>query len=81
VDGFDAKAGLTTPNVLEARINRAMVHAAEKVVMVCDSTKFGRRSLSLIVPADAIHTVITDTNLSEDQAEAIKALGVEVILV
>jgi DeoR family transcriptional regulator of aga operon len=81
VDGFDSKAGLTTPNVLEARINRAMVHAAEKVVMVCDSTKFGRRSLSLIVPADAIHTVITDTNLSEEQAEAIKALGVEVILV
>src|ERR1700761_5831436 len=81
VDGFDLQVGLTTPNVLEARINRAMVHAAEKVVMVCDSTKFGRRSLSLIVPADAIHTVITDTNLSEDQAEAIKALGVEVILV
>ncbi|WP_371417133.1 transcriptional repressor AgaR [Granulicella sp. S156] len=81
VDGFDAKAGLTTPNVLEARINRAMVHTAEKVVMVCDSTKFGRRSLSLIVPADAIHTVITDSNLPADQEEAIRGLGIELILV
>src|SRR5665213_2564442 len=49
VDGFDLEIGLTTPNLLESRVNRAMVNGATKVVAVCDSTKFDRRSLSRIV--------------------------------
>lgn len=36
VDGFDPSYGITTPNVLESRANRAMVKAAHRVVAVCD---------------------------------------------
>jgi DeoR family transcriptional regulator of aga operon len=81
VDGFDTKIGLTTPNVLEARVNRAMVNAAKRVVAVCDSSKFNRRSLSLIVDAKAVHHVITDNNLSVDQARAIRDVGIELTIV
>ena len=81
VDGFDLDIGLTTPNLLESRVNRAMVGAATKVVAVCDSTKFDRRSLSRIVPATAIHHVITDTNLREETAEALRSLNIELTLV
>jgi DeoR family transcriptional regulator of aga operon len=81
VDGFDVKVGLTTPNVLESRVNRAMVHAAKRVVAVCDSTKFSRRSLALIVPPSAIHTVITDNHLSNEDMEALTLSGIEVIRV
>jgi DeoR family transcriptional regulator of aga operon len=81
VDGFDTKIGLTTPNVLEARVNRAMVNAAERVVAVCDSSKFNRRSLSLIVEASAIHHVITDSNLSQEQARAIQETGIQLTIV
>jgi DeoR family transcriptional regulator of aga operon len=80
VDGFDTKVGLTTPNVLESRVNRAMVHAAKKVVAVCDSTKFSRRSLALIVPPTAIHTVITDVHLAEEDVKTLRSAGIEVIL-
>jgi DeoR family transcriptional regulator of aga operon len=81
VDGFDTKIGLTTPNVLEARVNRAMVKAAETVVAVCDSSKFNRRSLSLIVGTSAIDHVITDSNLSDDDVKAIRDAGIEVTVV
>jgi DeoR family transcriptional regulator of aga operon len=81
VDGFDTKIGLTTPNLLEARVNRAMAEAAEKVVAVCDSSKFNRRSLSLIVGASAIDHVITDSNLSPEDVKAIRDAGIEVTLV
>jgi DeoR family transcriptional regulator of aga operon len=80
VDGFDSKVGLTTPNVLESRVNRAMVNAAKKVVAVCDSTKFSRRSLALIVVPSAIHTVITDDQIADEDAEALKSAGIEVII-
>jgi DeoR family transcriptional regulator, aga operon transcriptional repressor len=81
VDGFDVRVGLTTPNVLEARVNRAMVQAAEKVVAVCDSSKFNRKSLSLIVPASAIDCVITDSNLPPEDVKAIREVGIEVTTV
>jgi DeoR family transcriptional regulator of aga operon len=81
VDGFDTKVGLTTPNLLEARVNRAMVKASEKVVAVCDSSKFNRRSLSLIVPAVAVHHVITDKNLPDESVRAIHDVGIQVTLV
>jgi len=78
VDGFDVVAGVSTPNVLESRVNRAMVQAATRVVAVCDSTKFSRRSLALIAPPSAIHTVITDTGLSKDDLDALLAAGIQV---
>lgn len=81
VDGFDLEAGITTPNFLESRVNRAMVKAARKVVAVCDSSKFNRRSLSRIVPPDAVHQVITDRGLPQEIAEALKALNVDLVLV
>ncbi len=81
VDGFDVKGGLTTPNFLESRVNRAMVRAAKRVVAVCDSTKFGRRSLALIAPAKDIHTVITDKALSENDVDVLTSAGIELVQV
>ncbi len=81
VDGFDLEIGLTTPNLLESRVNRAMVNAATRVVAVCDSTKFDRRSLSRIVPVSAVHQVITDTALPRQTVEALQNLSLEVTLV
>lgn len=81
VDGLDVEVGLTTPNLLESRVNRAMVSGAAKVVAVCDSTKFNRRSLSRIVPVTAIHHVITDVNLPKSINEALQSLNIELTLV
>ena len=46
MDGFDVPYGLTTPNLLEAKVNRVMVEVTRRTIAVCDATKFGRRSLS-----------------------------------
>ena len=81
VDGFDPEIGVTTPNFLESRVNRAMVKAARRVVAVCDSTKFGRRSLSRIVPPAAIHCIITDKGLPRSIEEALRAQNIELLLV
>ena len=81
VDGFDLTMGLTTPNMMESRVNRAMVKAAAIVVAVCDSTKFNRQSLSKIVDARAIHHVITDDRLPKSTADAIRKLNIQLTLV
>jgi DeoR family transcriptional regulator of aga operon len=81
VDGFDVGYGLTTPNLLEARVNRAMAESARRTVVVCDSSKFGRRSLSLILPTSAVHETITDKSISKRDLTIIREAKVEVTLV
>jgi DeoR family transcriptional regulator, aga operon transcriptional repressor len=81
VDGFDVQHGLTTPNLLEAKVNRVMVEVARRTVAVCDASKFGRRSLSLIVPISAMHEVITDRSIAKSELRALKKAGIEVTLV
>ena len=81
VDGFDTRLGLSTPNLQEAKVNRVMVEISQRVIAVCDSSKFGRRSLSTIVPPNAIHQVITDKKISKTDVQNLKDAGVAVTLV
>jgi DeoR family transcriptional regulator, aga operon transcriptional repressor len=81
VDGFDTSAGLFTPNLLESEVNRAMVAIARRTVAVCDSSKFGRRSLCNITPVSAVHEVITDKQIPKSDLRALKEAGVKVTLV
>ena len=81
VDGFDARHGLSTPNLLESKVNRMMAEIAKRTVAVCDSSKFGRRSLSLIMETSAIQQVITDRGISKSDLRVLKEAGVEVTIV
>ncbi len=81
VDGFDTNAGLFTPNLLESEVNRAMVAIARRIVAVCDSSKFGRRSLCNIMPVTAVHEVITDKHIPKSDLHALREAGVMVTLV
>src|SRR5271157_1488058 len=81
VDGCDVQYGLSTPNLLEAKVNRAMIEIAQRVIAVCDSSKFGRRSLSLIAPASAVHQIITDSQIPPSDLRGLKKAGIEVTLV
>lgn len=81
VDGFDTQYGLSTPNLLEAKVNRVMVDISRRAIAVCDSSKFGRRSLSLIGPPTAVHEVITDRDLANSDLKSLKKANIEVHLV
>jgi len=81
VDGFDVSYGLTTPNQLEARVNRAMSEAAKRMIVVSDSSKFGRRSLSLIMPISAVHETITDRGISKSDLKMLRESGIDVTVV
>jgi len=81
VDGFDVHYGLSTPNLLEAKVNRTMVEISRRTVAVCDSSKFGRRSLSLIVAPSALHAIITDRGVPKSDMQALKKAGIEVTIV
>ena len=81
VDGLDPDIGLMTPDVLEAQLNAVMIRVSREVVVVADSTKFQRRSLSVIAKMDAVHKVVTDSGVPPEMVTALRARNVEVVIV
>jgi DeoR family transcriptional regulator of aga operon len=81
VDGLDPDIGLFTPDVLEAQLNAEMIRVSREVVVVADSSKFGRRNLSVIAKPEAIHKVITDDRAPAPAVAALRARSIEVLLV
>jgi DeoR family transcriptional regulator of aga operon len=81
VDGICTDYGITTPNLLEAQVNRLMVERSNEVIVVTDSSKFGRRSLCLIVDLSSIDKIITDHGIPENDLSALRSKDVEVSLV
>ena len=81
IDACDLEFGLSTPNLEESQVNQAMVGIAKEKFLVADSSKFGKRSLSRIVPLEAMDSVITDKALPAEIQAELRALGVRLILV
>jgi DeoR family transcriptional regulator, aga operon transcriptional repressor len=81
VDGLDPEIGLSTPDVLEAKLNAMMIRVSRQVTVVADSSKLGQRSLSVIARVDQIDRIITDAKAEPALLEALQARNVEVVLV
>ena len=77
--GFDVKHGVTTGNMMEVEIKRTMVQQAARVVLVADGSKFGRVNSLNVAPLSAIDVLITDDQISDEDVQAIEAVGVTVI--
>jgi DeoR/GlpR family transcriptional regulator of sugar metabolism len=63
VHGMDAKSGFTTPNLLEAETNRALIAAGRSLVVTADHTKWGLIGISSIARLDEANTLITDAGI------------------
>lgn len=79
--GVDADFGLSTPNPEEALVTQAMIRIARERILVADSSKFGKRALSRIVPIGYMGTVITDSGLPETTAAELRAHGIGLTIV
>ncbi|UFU04530.1 DeoR/GlpR family DNA-binding transcription regulator [Ruania suaedae] len=72
VHGMDPDAGLTTPNLLEAETDRALIAAGGSAVVVADHTKWGTIGLTTIVALDRIDHVVTDGGMDADALQRLR---------
>ncbi len=79
-DGFSVARGMTTQFTEGAEIVRAMNARAEITWLVADSSKFDKVGFVSVLPLRAVHGIITDSGLSQEAAEALRAQGLELIL-
>ncbi|MER5641445.1 DeoR/GlpR family DNA-binding transcription regulator [Kitasatospora sp. NPDC002227] len=81
VNAVDPRNGAAAHDEGEAGVNRALAERAEKVIVVADSTKLGRRAFAQVCATESITTLITDRNAPEELVEQFTAKGVDVICV
>lgn len=72
------EAGLTTPNEDEARMKQRMCEKAQRVVLLSDSSKFGRRSFVQFADFDDLDMLITDGPVPDAIREELAAADVRV---
>jgi DeoR family transcriptional regulator of aga operon len=80
VDGIDLEYGLTITNLNEASLNQKMIQLVQKVIIMADSSKFGRRGLGRICNLEQIQCIITDNRVSSATVKQLEEKGIEVII-
>lgn len=80
VDGFDLHKGITTFNEQEAQLNRLMCNAADQVIVVADSSKFGQYSNFVIGTVNQIDVLVTDNKLPLSYQEYLENIGIQVLI-
>lgn len=78
-------AGITAEGVMNSHgllieIQRAMLAAAQRVILCIDHTKFGRQSVSHFCDLDAIDVLVTDKAPEPEMLGALQRAEVEVIV-
>jgi DeoR family transcriptional regulator, fructose operon transcriptional repressor len=78
-NGLSAEEGLTTPDLGEAAVKRALVAGARRTVVLADHTKLGRVDFAHVAPLAAVDVVVTDTGAEPELVEEIEAAGPRVV--
>jgi DeoR family transcriptional regulator of aga operon len=81
VDGIDLDYGLTTTNAMEASLNKQMIAVAHKIIVLADSSKFGKKGFGRICGIEDVDQIITDSGIDEKTKKRLEELGVDVTIV
>lgn len=82
---FLSVAGITdrgyfNSNMMLVESEKAMLAAADQAIVVADSSKFGKVSLSRLCGLHEVHAVVTDSNLQSRWKDHLDLAGVELVL-
>ncbi|APZ33352.1 hypothetical protein BOH66_02960 [Microbacterium aurum] len=79
--GLTLDRGFTDPNPLEAAVRKKMVAAADRVIALLDSSKFGEASLVPVAAATGVDVLVTDAGAPAADIRALRRGGVDVRVV
>lgn len=82
---FLSVAGITdrgyfNSNMMLVESEKAMLSSADRAIVVADSSKFGKVSLSRLCGLHEVNTVVTDSKLDSQWKEHLALAGTEVVL-
>jgi DeoR family fructose operon transcriptional repressor len=79
VNSLSLEKGATTPDIGTAETKKRMIEISVKVILLCDSSKFGRSSFARFATLDQVDAVVTEQASGEVRRQ-LEELGIEVIV-
>jgi DeoR/GlpR family transcriptional regulator of sugar metabolism len=80
VGGLDLQHGLSEYNLDDAAVKRAAFASARRRIAVADSSKLGRAAFARIAALERLDVLVTDSQAPPALVEAIRGVGVEVVI-
>ncbi|NUQ63487.1 MAG: DeoR/GlpR transcriptional regulator [Pirellulales bacterium] len=75
-----SEEGFFNNNLLLAQTERAMMKAADTVIVVADSSKFGHQSLTHLCELSAVEYLVVDSGIPENWRNKVLAAGVKLLV-
>lgn len=72
--------GFYNNDLMLVETERAMMRAAAEVIVVADSTKFGRQSLTHLCPLESVQHLVVDDGITSDWQAKVQAAGVDLVV-
>jgi DeoR family fructose operon transcriptional repressor len=79
-NGVSPAHGFSTPDEAEAATKRAMVRAAQRVIVLGDSSKLGREHLVRFAAVDDVDVLVTDGEADPGLVAELETMGIEVLV-
>jgi DeoR family transcriptional regulator, fructose operon transcriptional repressor len=79
-NGITARHGFSTPDETEAATKQAMARAAQRTIVLADSSKLGREHLVSFAAVDDVDVLVTDADADPDALAALTSTGIEVVV-
>ena len=78
--GGITEAGLFNQNSLLVETQKQMLDAADEVILVTDSSKFGHSERVHLCPLNRVHKLVVDSGLSDEWRRIIEKNGIELVI-
>jgi DeoR family fructose operon transcriptional repressor len=79
-NGISVAHGFSTPDEAEAATKRAMVRAAQRSVVLADSSKLGREHLVRFAALEDVDVLVTDAEADAATVAELEQAGIEVVV-
>jgi DeoR family fructose operon transcriptional repressor len=76
-----SERGCSTPDPAEGAVKRAMVGAADQVVLLADHSKFGQEHFVRFAALDDLDVVVTDSGAGDADVLPLSVAGIETVVV
>lgn len=79
-DGANSKSGFYTSDLHASSLEQQMITIADRVVVVTESSKFGRKAFVRYATPDQVHNLVTDAGLSSVDQTNLEGFGIEILV-
>lgn len=80
-DGFTLERGITANQIDVAEVVKKAITQSSEVVLLADSSKFGKTGFAYMGDIGCVDTLVTDEGLAEQDEKVLRSHGMEVVTV